>query len=275
MTIEGDKMYNAENKTLKLPSGAEMYYAKFGKGDKILVMIPGLNIVDMNGTANNLAYFYRRFAKEFTVYIFDRRSGRDKGATIQSMADDIAAAMRSVGISGAYVLGVSQGGMIAQFLAADDPELVKKLVLGVTAARTNPIMLDALGEWVVMAENGDLKGVLTKSYDRMYTEAQMKKYKRFIPIMMRFTKFISTERFADHARAIYSMNSIDRLSRIKCPTLVLGAEHDRITTSDGAKELAENLGCECFIFPNEGHAAYLCNGFNEMVYDFFTKDSDI
>ena len=50
-------MYNAENKTVMLLSGAEMYYAKFGKGSKQLVMIPGLNIEDMNGTANNLAYF--------------------------------------------------------------------------------------------------------------------------------------------------------------------------------------------------------------------------
>ena len=71
-------MFNSENKTMKLPCGADMYYAKFGKGSKNLVMIPGLNIVDMEGTAGNLAYFYRKFAKEFTVYIFGRRSGRDR-----------------------------------------------------------------------------------------------------------------------------------------------------------------------------------------------------
>ena len=43
-------MFNAENKPLKLSCGAEMYYAKFGKGKRELVMIPGLNIVDMRGT---------------------------------------------------------------------------------------------------------------------------------------------------------------------------------------------------------------------------------
>lgn len=268
-------MFNAENKTLRLPSGAEMYYAKFGRGNNVLIMIPGLNIVDMIGTANNLAYFYRRFAKKFTVYIFDRRSGRDKGATIQSMADDLAAALQSLGISEAYVLGVSQGGMIAQYLASDHPGLVKRLVLGVTAARTNPVMTEALDEWIEMAEKGDLKGVLTKSYDRMYTKAQMKKYKLLIPVMMRFTKFTSTERFADHARAIYSINSYDNLKKIKVPTLVLGAEHDKITTPEGAKELADKIGCECYIFPNEGHAAYLRDGFNKKVYDFFSIDNEI
>ena len=264
-------MYNAENKTVTLPSGAEMYYARFGSGKRTLVMIPGLNIADMEGTALNLAYFYRKFTKDLTVYVFDRRKGRDPGCTIRSMADDLAAALEALGIRGAFVLGVSQGGMIAQYLAAEHPGLVKKLVLGVTAARTNPVMLEAVGEWIEMAENGDLKGVLTKSYDKMYTDAQMKKYRRLIPIMMKLTKFMSTERFADHARAIYSMDMLDSLDRIKCPVLVLGAEHDKVTTPAAARELAEKLNCECFIFPDEGHAAYLNKEFNRRVYDFFMK----
>lgn len=265
-------MFNAENKTVALPSGAEMYYAKFGSGKKQLVMIPGLNILDMNGTANNLAYFYRKFAKDFTVYVFDRRKGRDPKCTIRSMSDDVADAMTILKINDAYVLGVSQGGMIAQYLTAEHPELVKRVVLGVTAARTNPLMLKAVDEWLEMAKNDDLQGVLTKSYDKMYTEKQMKVYLRLIPLMMKFTKLMSIERFADHARAIYTLDSIGLLDRIKCPALVLGAELDMITTAEGSKEIADKLGCKLHIFPNEGHAAYLSKGFNRMVYDFFTEE---
>lgn len=264
----GDNMYNAKNKTLTLPCGAQMYYAQFGKGEKPLVMVPGLNIIDITGSAKRLAWFYRKFAKHFTVYIFDRRSGCDKGATIKSMSDDLAAAMQTVGISNACVLGVSQGGMIVQYLAADHPELVGKLVLGVTASKTNPLMIEALDEWISFAENDDLKGVLTKSYDRMYTAKQIKKYRRVIPLMMHFTKFMSTQRFADHARAIYTLDSTDRLDRIKCPTLVIGAELDRITTAQGAEEIADRLGCRCHIFAGEGHAVYLSEPFNKMVYNY-------
>lgn len=267
-------MFNAENKTLTLPSGAQMYYAKFGRGDKTLVMIPGLNIVDMNGTANNLAYFYRKFAKEYTVYIFDRRAGRDEGATIQSMSDDLAAAMQSLSLNGAYVLGVSQGGMIAQYLAADHPELVKRLVLGVTAARTNPLMLEVIDGWIKLAEKNDLKGVITQSYEKMYTEAQMKMYRLILPVMLRFVKCMSIERFADHARAIYSLDSTDRLEKIKCPVLVIGAEKDKITSPDSSREIAKALRCKCRIIKGEGHAAYLSACFNKMVYDFFAVGAD-
>ena len=265
-------MYNSENKTVMLPSGAEMYYAKFGKGRKQLVMIPGLNIVDMNWTANKLAYFYRKFTKDFTAFVFDRRKGRDPDCTLRSMADDAASAMMTLDIEDAYVVGVSQGGMIAQYLAAEHPELVKRLVLGVTASKTNPLMIGAVDEWLAMAENGDLQGVLTKTYDKMYTEKQMKLYRWLIPLVMKFTKFMSIERFADHARAIYTLDSFDILERIKCPVLVLGAELDRITTAEGSKEIAEKLGCKMHIFPNEGHAAYLCKDFNRMIYDFFTEE---
>lgn len=265
-------MYNAENKTIKLSCGAEMYYAKFGRGKKCMVMIPGLNIVDMNGTADNLAYFYHRFADDFTVYVFDRRKGRDPDCTLRSMANDLADAMNSLNINDAYVVGVSQGGMIGQYLAAEHPELVRRLVLGVTASKTNPVMLEAVGEWIAMAENGDLQGVLTKSYNKMYTEKQMKVYQGLIPFMMKFTKFMSTERFADHARAIYTLDSYDILDKIKCPVLVLGAELDRITTAEGAKEIADKLGCDIYIFPDEGHAAYLSKKFNHMIYDFFTQE---
>ena len=48
------------------------------------------------------------------------------------MALDIAAAMDTLGIKNADIFGVSQGGMIAQYLAIDRPDLVNKLVLAVT-----------------------------------------------------------------------------------------------------------------------------------------------
>ncbi len=265
-------MFGAENKTLRLPSGAEMYYARFGRGKKLLVMVPGLNTADMNGTAANLAYFYRRFAKDFTVYVFDRRKGRDPGCTIRSMAEDLAAAMTALKIESAYVMGVSQGGMIAQYLAAEHPRLVKKLVLGVTAARTNAAMTAAVDEWIALAESGDMQGVITKNYEKMFTEKQMKKYRLILPLIVRFTKVMSTERFADHARAIYSLDSYDILDRIKCPVTVIGAERDRITPADSSREIARRLGCRVHIFRNEGHAVYLDSRFNKMVYDFFTED---
>ena len=61
------------------------------------------------------------------------------------------------------------------------------------------------------------------------------------------------------------------LKNIQCPTLVIGAENDKITTAQSSREIAAQLGCECHILHNEGHAAYLSKKFNKMMYDFFME----
>lgn len=264
-------MYNAENKKVDI-DGSELWYDVFGTGTKPLVMIPGLNLTDVKGTANKMSYFYRRFAKDFRVYIFDKRSTNFEGCTIRTMAEDVAQAMKKLGIGKACVLGVSQGGMIAQQLTVFHPELVSMLVLGVTAARPNPNMEKFVNGWVRFAESGNIGELVRDINEGMYTDEQMKKYKLLMPIVVKMTKVISMEKFIAHAKAVLTCGETwDKLESINCPTLVIGAEQDKITTPQGSKEIAEKLGCKAVIMKNEGHAAYLSDKFNKMVYDFFIK----
>ena len=67
-----------------------------------------------------------------------------EGYTIRQMAADQAAAMKSLGIDRASVLGVSQGGMVAQYLAIDYPEMIEKLILAVTAPYANTVVRNAV-----------------------------------------------------------------------------------------------------------------------------------
>ena len=83
--------------------------------------------------------------KTHTVYLFSRKRSLPETYSIREMAADQAAAMKAMGISDAHVLGVSQGGMIAQYLASDHPELVGKLVLAVTAPCVNDSIRGCVG----------------------------------------------------------------------------------------------------------------------------------
>ena len=65
-------IYNAKEHKLNLQD-IQMDYITFGKGTKPLVMIQGLSTRSINGTAVPLAYMYRIFAKDYKVYLFDRR----------------------------------------------------------------------------------------------------------------------------------------------------------------------------------------------------------
>ena len=89
----------------------------FGKGSKPFVIIPGLSLNRIKGAGLSLAYMYRIFTKDYRVYVFDKKDVIPEGYTIKKIAEDTANAMKELGIEKAYVLGVSQGGMVAQYLA--------------------------------------------------------------------------------------------------------------------------------------------------------------
>ena len=81
-----------------------------------------------------------------------------KDYTIADMADDQAKVLKTLGISDACVMGVSQGGMISMHLAAKYPELVTKLVLANTAPYANDVIKTVVGTWIDMAKQGNFKG---------------------------------------------------------------------------------------------------------------------
>lgn len=83
-----------------------------------------------------------RLQRHFRVVVFDNRgTGRSGpvGATTRmcDLADDAMAVLHAAGVrsgAGAYVFGISMGGMIAQELALRHPHHVRALVLGATFA---------------------------------------------------------------------------------------------------------------------------------------------
>ena len=146
-------LYRAKNGVLDL-DGARMDYIRFGTGARTLVILPGLGdgLQTVKGTALPMALMYRIFAQDFTVYAFSRKDPLPEGYSTREMARDQAMAMERLGIGSADILGVSMGGMIAQWLAADFPDKVGKLVLAVTCARPNTILRESVEEWIGLAQ---------------------------------------------------------------------------------------------------------------------------
>lgn len=139
-------MYHAKNCYVKIDN-TEMEYVAFGNGTQPFIIIPGLGdaLKTVRGTAVPFSYMYRTYAKYFKVYLFSRKNMIPKDYTIADMADDQAKVLKTLGISDACVMGVSQGGMISMHLAAKYPELVTKLVLANTAPYANDVIKTVVG----------------------------------------------------------------------------------------------------------------------------------
>ncbi len=248
-------------------------YAAFGRGTTPLVIIPGLSLRDVRGAGMGLALMYRLFAEDYRVYVIDKKAGIPEGCTTADLAEDTAAAMEALGITDACVLGVSLGGMIAQELAVRHPELVKKLVLGVTASRVNDTMRTVVGKWIDLAERGDFGGIVKDMAEVMYSADYVKRYGWMFPILAGFAKPKNEVRFLRLAKACLTCDTYEQLDRISCPVLVLGGREDRIVTGEASLEIAEKLGCAVHLYDGLGHSAYEeAKDFNQRIYEFLKKD---
>lgn len=150
--------YNARNCNIKI-GDTDMDYISFGNGNKSLVIIPGLGdaLKTVKGSAVTFALMYKLFAKDYKVYVFSRKNKLKQGCSTRDMATDLADVMNQLNITKAFVLGVSQGGMIAQYLAIDYPELVEKLVLAVTLCQPNETSKSVISNWLLLAKEKDFK----------------------------------------------------------------------------------------------------------------------
>lgn len=264
-------MYRAKNAVVKA-SGWTMDYIRFGRGEKNLVLLPGLGdgLRTVKGTALPMALMYRLFSGDYTVYVFSRKNELAPGCTTRDMARDLAEAMEALGIEKAHVFGVSMGGMIAQHLAMDYPEKVEKLVLAVTCAGPNPVLEESVREWMALAKAGDMTAFMRSNVRRMYSESYYRKNKWLTPIIGALTKPKSFARFFIQAEACLTHDAGEGLSRIQAPTLVIGGQRDRALGAEASRELAEKIpGATLRIYPEWGHAVYEEEpGFNATVLDF-------
>lgn len=266
-------LLDAENHTLKIDD-TEMDYACFGKGERVLVVIPGLSLKRIKGTALLLASMYHCFAEDYRVYVFDRKEEIPEGYTVEDIAEDTVYAMEVLHIKKADILGISQGGMVAQYLALKHPEFVNKLVLAVTLSRENETVKKVIAEWVRLAENEDIEALVGDMMYKVYSDAYLKKYGAFVPALAKFVKPKEPARFVRLAKACMTCDTYERLEEITCPVLVIGGRLDQIVTAHASCEIAEKLGCELYIYEELGHSVYEeAEDFQPRIRQFLEKPS--
>ena len=267
-------LLHAKNGSIRI-GDTDMDYVSFGKGNNVLIMLPGLadGLATVKGMALTLALTYRAYARDYSVYVFSRKNDIPENYSTRDMAEDQAKAMKALGIAKANVMGVSQGGMIAQYLAIDHPELVKKLVLAVTLAKQNEVIKSVAGNWISMAERGDYKALMIDTAEKTYSDKFLKRYRCLYPILGRIGKPKDFKRFLIQAKSCIQHNAYSELDKISCATLSLGGACDKIVGKTASVELADKIEkSELFIYSDLGHAAYEeAKDFNKRVLCFLEQ----
>ena len=266
--------YDAKNGKIDIED-TYMDYMSFGKGTKNIIMIPGLGeaLTSFKGLATPLSIMYKIFAKEYKVYIFSRRKKLPEIFSTKDMANDLAKAMEYLNIDNAHVIGVSQGGMIAQHFAINYPEKVEKLVLVVTTARKNRIMEECVDKWIRYANDKDFEAIMLDTAERSYVGKYLENSKKISEAMGPLGKNATYDRFISQAQACIEHDCFEELYKIKAQTLIIGAGKDKVLGMEGSLELAEKIKLsELYIYDEYSHGVYeQAKDFNKRIFDYLKK----
>ena len=240
--------------------GVSMNYFSFGEGERPFVILPGLSIQSVMGSAEAVAQGYASLGKEYRIYVFDRRAVLPETYTVRDMARDTARAMKALGLEKACLFGASQGGMMALVIAIEYPELVDKLVLGSTSAHVKAEQYRVVENWIRLAESGDAVSLYLDFGREIYPPEVFEQYRETLIAAGESVTEEELRRFIILARGTKDFCVAEELNKIQCPVLAIGVFEDAVLDSDATMEIAEKLDLRpdfrLFMYMGYGHAAF-------------------
>lgn len=249
-------------------------HISFGSGEKTMVVVPGLSLGHVTDGAAAIENAFSAFTGDYTVYLFDIRDDVPEDYTLPRMGEDLAAAIRELGLKDIYLYGCSMGGMQSIYLAGHYPELVKKVAVAASACKANDTANAVIGSWIRLAKDGKCRELTADMGQRIYSRAFYEAYQQAFAAMADNLTPEILERFIHTASAIPNMDLTKEASAIQCPVLVLGAKGDRVLTAQASAEIAEKTGGELFLYGEDApHAVYdEAPDLRDRVKAFFDKN---
>ena len=204
-------------------------------------------------------------AAKHRVITFDNRGvGASTGTTpktIEAMAADAVTFIRALALTEVDILAFSMGGMIAQVIAQDEPELVRKLII----AGTGPAGGEGIKNVTWISHLDTIRALLTRQDPKQFlfftrTPNGKRAGKEFLArLKERKTnrdKAISLRSYGAQLTAIHrwGLAQPSDLSVSHQPVLVANGDNDRMVPTKNTHDLARRLpDSELVIYPDAGH----------------------
>lgn len=246
-------------------------YLRTGNGSRTIVVFDGLDFSHKPPTGIELmmyGYIKQLVTNDYTVYQVRRKPNLPAGYTMTHMADDYAVMIQEEIGGPVDIIGLSTGGSIAFYFAADHPDLVRKLVLASAGCRLNERGKALQRKVAELARAGKCRSAsaalaegLATGFLRLIMKSMMWLFAgMMIPGCKTSDGIIEIE-----AEDVHDFR--DRLAEIKCPTLVIGGEDDFFygpiaATSEGIP------GAKLILYKKVGHGAIMKSSFSKDVLAF-------
>lgn len=216
---------------------------------------------DFADTLPNLRSRYRVLAPHLHGY---GRSTQRSQYTLSYYREDVAdlvALLDTLSLASVYVLSFSDGAIVGLLLAALHPERVKALVALGGQPTINEANTAGIRRWL-------LETPLSEEWQAQLAQLHGEPYWRKLPAM-----------YVEAQEALVAAGGVlitrEELAAIRCPTLIMHGQRDRIVPVEYAHILHKAIpGSQLLIF-DAGHPAHVrCKDeFNRAGMDFFDKSA--
>jgi 3-oxoadipate enol-lactonase len=213
------------------------------------------------------------FTQHFRLVRYDRRghgaSGAPKGPyNFDRLGRDVLAVLDGLGIKKFNWCGLSMGGMDGQWLGANAPDRVERMVL----TNTSSFFPDKNGwnERIKLVTEKGLAAFAPTNMGRWFTKGFLEREPQKVARIQAMFAATPLEGYLGCGAAVRDMDMRGLLPRITAPTLVIAGAHDGATPPEANKYIADHIPGAKYA---EVEAAHLSNveqsaAYTKLVLDF-------
>lgn len=172
---------------------------------------------------------------------------------IAGLARDVLDLLDELGLEQITLCGLSLGGMVAMWLAANAPERLERVVLACTSARMPAP--DSYAERAALVREQGIEpfadGIVSRWFSDLTPPATRSRFREILVTT-------PSEGYAACCEALSVWDFRDALPEVSVPTLVLAGEADAATPKADTDLLAERIpGARLVVLPGAAHLANL------------------
>lgn len=238
--------------------GAVIDYIRFGSGSPLVIILGlGDGLRSVKDISILLLGYFRPYSKKHQVIVMSRRRPLDKEHSLSDVARDYSYAFKQLGLSKVHLWGNSAGGILAQQIALEYPNLIHSLILSRTYGRATKRFNTMIQTIVEEAQNARFDRVISSFIEYSKVQKIIGKLNPLIYIFYKRFLYYGEERVYAILQSLIDVDNITALKRLKCPILVMTEDNDTLVYDEMQKDLAESLpSATVSSFKNRGYGHF-------------------
>ncbi len=236
-------------------NGVSHRYELAGRGDRVVVLVH-----EMGGMLESWDEVMPGFQKDFRTLRYDQRgfgmTEKPVGkVTIDDLVADLAALLDALHVSApCHLVSSALGTAVLIAFAARHPARVARMVLASAVTGTRAESRDMHLQRSEVITRGGLRASMERSLDRSYPERFRGDRERFERFRRRWLTTAPAS-YVAMADMVVGLDLFPKLSKIVCPTLIVGSLHDPQRPPALMKDIAGAIRGARYAEIDSGHFA--------------------